>query len=176
MKSVKCPNCGLVSFQTQNTCKRCGFSFGANNSENNYGNNRKVQTLAFSANSNSTAVSEPENIKDAAGKKIKWGLIISIIGFAITFGAISLGFFDGSSNTERGYITSVKFFSLITLLPLAAVLAGMIELVTGISIFEIIEKWEELPQWLGWLIGIGVFFLVIFVIMFVAAVVIFNFF
>lgn len=175
MKSIKCSNCGLVSFATQPTCKRCGFSYNYNGSENTY-NNRTTQNTVFSTNLNSSITIKSENIKNDAWKKIKWGLIISIVGFAITFGAINSGFFDGYSNTDREYIGKVKIFSFITLLPLSAVFAGIIELITGFSIFKIIEKWEELPQWLGWLIGISVFLLIITVMMVGTAVIIFNFF
>jgi hypothetical protein len=176
MKSIKCAKCGLVNFETQPVCKRCGVSLAVNGSKDIYSINKKTQEFVFTADRNSIAVNEPENVKDKAWKKIKWGLIISFVGFAITFGAISLGVFAGYDNTDREYLTRVKAFSFITLLPLAAVLAGIIELVTGISIFKIIEKWEELPEWLGWLIGISAFLLIITVIMVVAAVIIFNFF
>ncbi len=149
----------MVNFATDLACKRCKFPL---TEDRNAGNIETSRNPLYSINP--TEIS-PDELKRKAWKKIKWGLIISIVGFAITIGAISLGIFEGT-----GYIRKVKLFSLITLLPLSAVLAGIIELITGFSIFDIIEKWEKLPQWLGWLIGIGVFFLIIFIIIFIAVV------
>jgi hypothetical protein len=175
MKSIKCPNCGSVSSATQSTCKRCGVSLNnANNSESTY-NSRKPQNAVFATNLNSAFMDESETVKKDAWKKIKWGLLIAIIGFALTTLTIYLGKFPNLAAGETGK-KIVALFSLITLLPLAVVLAGIIELISGVSIFKIIEKWEELPQWLGWLIGISVFLLFITLIMVVAAVIIFNFF
>lgn len=171
MQTKKCPKCQLVNWLSSAVCMRCGFSFTNNFAESFVDNSRIVQRNGITVNQNIDSEDSPENVKKNAWSKIKWGLIISVITTSITVGVFSIGGFEGD-----GYINKVKFFSLITLLPPAAVLAGIIELITGISIFKIIEKWEHLPHWLGWLIGIMVFFLVLFVIIFVAAVIIFNFF
>lgn len=160
MKSIKCPTCGLVSFAGQSTCKRCLREFD----------------FADGNQSGAAVLTTESPLKTKAMKKIKWGLVLSLVGFGLTFGAISLGVFDGFANTDREYLRRVRPFSLVTLLPLAAVAAGIIELAAGVSILDIIDKWEQLPSWLGWLIGISVFVVVVAVVLFVSAVVIFNFF
>lgn len=176
MKSVKCPNCGSVSSQMQKSCKRCSFSFTSKPSENSYGNGKKIRNLAFSTGNGSVAVVEADEFNIAAWRKIKSGLIISILGFALTSVAIYFEVFRGYENADEAYITLVKIFSLVTILPSLIVLAGVIEVVSGISIFKIIEKWEEMPHWMGLLIAFGASVLILFVILFVAAVVIFNLF
>lgn len=159
---MKCPKCQFTNRPSATICKNCSFS------------------LTFDAKINSTVGSSnlisKDDVKIGAYKKIKWGAALSILGFFLTFVAIKFGVFEGYSNTDPLYLKLARLFSLISLLPVAALFAGVIELLTGISIFKIIEKWEELPHWLGWLIGIGVFFLIITIILVVAAVIILNFF
>jgi hypothetical protein len=168
METKKCPKCQLVNWLSANICKRCSFSFTNTAMNESFQiNNLNTQKIAFSAN---------QDVKGNAWKKIKWGLIISIIGFAITSGAIYLGVFQGYENTDNTYLKLAKLFSLITFLPLSFVLAGAIEIITGLPISDIIKKWEELPHWLGWLLGISVFLLIVTLIIVVAAVILFNFF
>lgn len=166
----------MVSFQTQNSCKHCRFSFAISASENSYGNNKKIRNLVFSTGNGSIANVEIDDFNIGAWRKIKWGLVISIIGFALTSVAVYFEVFKGYENADEAYINLVKLFSLITILPLLIVLAGVIECVSGISIFKIIEKWEEMPHWMGLLIAFGASVLILFVILFAAAVVIFNLF
>ncbi len=177
MKTIKCPKCKLVNWSSD-VCKRCNSSLTGDDSEikNTFNRREKTQSAAFSTDRGfPAAFAESGDVKKDAWKKIKWGSIVAIVGFALTFLTIYFGKFPNLAAGETGK-KIVALFSLITLLPLAAVLAGFIELATGVPIFKIIEKWEQLPQWLGWLIGIGVFILIIFVIFFVAAIVILNFF
>jgi hypothetical protein len=149
----------MVNFLSNLNCKRCQLPLTEGRNTEKFEDNRNP------LNSTSIIDTSPNELKYKAWKKIKLGLLISIVGFAITAVAISLGFFEGSFSKRK-----VGLFSMITLLPLSAVLAGIIELITGFSIFDIVEKWEKLPQWLGWLIGIGVFFLIIFLIIFLAVI------
>lgn len=176
MDTNKCSKCGLINWSSETFCKRCHSSLDKGQNEcvfENTGNNRKT---AFSANPGAEVTAVTGDVKKMRGKKIKWGSIIAFAGFALLFGAIYFGMSDNLNLANGRSKKLVGIVSIFTLLPSAAIIAGFIELMTGVSIFEIIEKWEQLPQWLGWLIGFAVFFLIIFVIIIVAAVVIVNFF
>ena len=175
METKKCPKCQLVNWSSSAVCKRCQSSLDGDQLESLRELGRKNRNAALAVNRGFDIV-VTQDVKKDAWKKIKWGSVISIVGFTLTFGMIYIGMAERLNLANGGSKNLVAILSIFTLLPLAAVSAGIIELATGMSIFKIIEKWEELPQWLGWLIGFAVFFLIISVIIFVAAVVIINFF
>lgn len=175
METKKCPKCQLVNWSSSAVCKRCQASLDGDPLESVRELGRKNRDAALAVNRGFAASIATGDVKKDAWKKIKWGSLAAFVGFALTFGMIYLGMSERINLANGGSKKLVGILSIFTLLPSTAVIAGIIELATGVSIFKIIEKWEQLPQWLGWLIGFAVFFLVISVIIFVAAVVIINF-
>lgn len=95
-----------------------------------------------------------------------WGAAVLIVGLGITF-----AFYIGGYDFRR-----VGFFSIVTIGPIVVLLVGVFEAITGISIFAVIEKWDKLPEWQRWVLGVLSFFAFTIGLLFIVAVIIFNFF
>jgi hypothetical protein len=72
------------------------------------------------------------------------------------------------------YHISFKLISFTGLLPVAWVLAGVLQIVTGVPFQELSDKWDNMAGWQRGLIGVSVFLaglLLLAVVIFVIAVV-----
>lgn len=143
MKSVKCVTCGFVSRATSEFCKSCGnpYKSPAQQSTQN-------KSPRFSTETN-ILLQPDDNLKQEAFKKIKYGIIGTIVYVIVLF-LISFS------------ILNIKINPLALgtgLLPVAWVLAGVIELLTGIPFIQLSNKWDSLAGWQRGLIGLSVFIL-----------------
>jgi len=75
---------------------------------------------------------------------------------------------------SSGYHISFKLSGFAGLLPVAWVLAGVLQIVTGVPFDELSDRWDNLAGWQRGLIGVSVFLaglLLLAIVLFVMAVI-----
>jgi len=160
LSSIKCARCGFVTRAGAAQCKRCGASLDS--------------ARQASASSASQIVRPADRIYTKRGvrraglKTIKSGALVTALYLVLLIAAIVVN--SGTS----GYHISFKLISFTGLLPVAWVLAGVLQIVTGVPFQQLSDKWDNMAGWQRGLIGVSVFLaglLLLAVVIFVIAVV-----
>ena len=154
--NIKCSKCGMVNWTTAETCKRCGALLT---------NDIPQVTGGQSSRARNRTVEEKAQIRQSGLKKIKYGAVVSLL-FVIALIAIPL----------MGYRFSFGGGIVLVLTPVAWLLAGVLQIVTGTPFEELSERWDNLAWWQRGLIGTSVFVGGLFLVLAVAVVVIRIFF
>lgn len=133
MSSTKCSVCGLVNWTSAKNCKRCGTALGVSRADSSPARERSQE--------------EKEQVRRSALNKIKSGAAATVL-FVVALFAIPL----------TGHQFSFKPATLVlALMPVAWLLAGVLQLVTKTPFEELSERWDNLAWWQRGLIGISVF-------------------
>jgi hypothetical protein len=136
MQNKKCPGCGLINFSKAVNCKRCGFSLAEKS-------DGAVPAVTLTNNKNHLR----GDVNEAGWKKIKSGALITGI-YIVILVIIAVS----------GSQIKINPFAVVTgLAPVAWLLAGVLEIVTGVPFSEMAQKWDDLAGWQRGAIGISVF-------------------
>jgi len=143
LSSVKCPQCGLVTWAGAAKCKRCGAAIDSSH-----------QSPASSATQFVRAAKDAPSkkaVRLAGLKTIKAGALITVLYVIALIVVIVV------NSAPGGYEVTFKLIGFAGLLPVAMLLAGVLQIVTGVPFQELNDKWDNLAGWQRGLIGISVF-------------------
>lgn len=90
-------------------------------------------------------------VRRAGLKTVKTGALFTALYVIVLIAAILVN--SGTS----GYHISFKLLGLGGLLPVAWLLAGVLQFVTGVRFDELSDRWDHLAGWQRGLIGVSVF-------------------
>ena len=143
MSSIKCPECGFVTWAGATQCKRCGASLDSahQSSSSSPGHISHTSDPAYNKGT----------VRRAGLKTIKSGAIVTAL--YVIFLVIVIIVNSGTS----GYHFSFKLTGFAGLLPVAWLLAGVLQMVTGVPFDELSDRWDNLAGWQRGLIGVSVF-------------------
>lgn len=103
------------------------------------------------------------DVRRDALKKIKVGAVVT---------ALYIGVFVGVS--VAGYKVTFKPISIVPgLLPVAWLLAGVLQMVTGVPFEDLSQKWDDLAGWQRGLIGISVFLAGLLILAMICVIILF---
>ena|GEM_PF-1074118 len=159
MSSIKCPQCGFVTGGGAANCKRCGAAFDTRQSSASSGSGPAQPA---------DRVDTKRAVRRAGIKTIKSGALFTLAYVILLIIVVIVN--SGSS----GYHISFKLSGFAGLLPVAWVLAGVLQIVTGVPFDELSDRWDNLAGWQRGLIGVSVFLaglLLLAIVLFVMAVI-----
>ncbi len=138
MSSIKCPKCGFVTRAGATKCKRCGASIVSLHPSSSVEDRTVSTTDGLHSN---------RDVRRDGWKKIKTGAIVTALYTGVLIGAAIAGY----------KITFRPIAVVPGLLPVAWLLAGVLQIVTGVPFEDLSRRWDDLAGWQRGVIGISVF-------------------
>lgn len=143
MSSIKCAQCGFVTWGGAAKCKRCGASIDSAHQSSASSATRIVQPA--------DGAQSKRGVRRAGLKFIKAGALFTALYILFLIAVIVV------NSTNSGYRINFKLISFAGLLPVAVLLSGVLQILTGVPFQELSDKWDNLAGWQRGLIGISVF-------------------
>ena len=157
MSSIKCSQWGFVTWAVAVQCKRCGASLDSPHQS----------SAASEITHPPDRVYTKRAVRRAGLRTIKSGALFTAVYLVVLIAVIFVN--SGTS----GYHISFKLIGLAGLWPVAWLLAGVLQMVTGVPFDELADRWDNLAGWQRGLIGVSVFvagLLILFLVLVIIAV------
>ena len=137
-------------------CKRCGVSLDSSNPSSASSVRGQTKPVADGPHTR-------RDVRRDALKKIKAGAVVTALYIGVLV-AVSVA----------GYKLTFRPIAVVPgLLPVAWLLAGVLQMVTGVPFEDLSQKWDDLAGWQRGLIGISVFLAGLLVLAIICVVILF---
>jgi len=143
LSSIKCGECGFVTWAGAAQCKRCGAFLDSIN--------QPPESSASQIGQRVDRLYTKRGVRRAGLKTVKSGAVFTAVYLVVVIAAIIVN----SSNS--GYHITFNLIGFAGLLPVAWLLAGVLQIITGVPFEELSGKWDNLAGWQRGLIGVSVF-------------------
>ena len=156
MSSIKCPKCGFVTRAGAANCKRCGASLHSSDSLSASSVEKQAKPVADGSHIK-------RDVRRGGLKKIKAGAVITVLYIGVLVGV-----------SVAGYKLTFRPIAVVPgLLPVAWLLAGVLQMVTGVPFEDLSQKWDDLAGWQRGVIGIFVFLAGLLVLAIICVIILF---